>query len=223
MAHTIRVLMVDDHRMFLEALKMLLANEDDMEVLDAVETAERALELCRASCPEVVLMDLDLPGKDGIQATREIREMCPNARVIVITALQQPETIAKAVEAGASGYLLKTRAADELLNVIRQAAAGEIVMPASQIPLVLGRLQQTRRAKTFADLALGQLTSREVQILQAFAEGKSTQDVARALHISRLTVQSHVKNILFKLGVHSKLEAVTFAVRHGFIEIPRAV
>ena len=215
----IRVLVVDDHRMFAEALEMLLAGEEDVEIAGAVGTGEEALEVVARVGPDVVLMDIDLPGIDGIEATRRIRELSPLTQVVIITAYQEPAVMAQAVEAGACGFVPKTETADQLVGVIRGAAAGEMILPSGDIRAVLGKLQAAQRARNDADRLIDQLTSREIQILQSIAQGRSTKEVAESLFISQLTVQTHVKNILGKLGVHSKLEAVTFALRHDLIGI----
>src|SRR2546422_10657853 len=124
----IRVLVVDDHRLFAEALKMLLAGEEDLEIEGVVGTGKEAVEMVGRTHPGVVLMDMELPGMGGIEATRRIRELSPDTQVVVITAYQEPAQIAEAVSAGACGFLPKTEAADELLGVVRRAAAGEIVL-----------------------------------------------------------------------------------------------
>jgi len=219
MTAPIRVLVVDDHRMFAEALEMLLAGEEDVEIAGAVGTGEEALEVVARVGPDVVLMDIDLPGIDGIEATRRIRELSPLTQVVIITAYQEPAVMAQAIEAGACGFVPKTETADQLVGVIRGAAAGEMILPSGDIRAVLGKLQAAQRARNDADRLIDQLTSREIQILQSIAQGRSTKEVAESLFISQLTVQTHVKNILGKLGVHSKLEAVTFALRHDLIGI----
>lgn len=216
----VRVLVVDDHRMFAEALEMLLAGEEDVEIAGAVGTGEEALEVVARVGPDVVLMDIDLPGIDGIEATRRIRELSPLTQVVIITAYQEPAVMAQAIEAGACGFVPKTETADQLVGVIRGAAAGEMILPSGDIRAVLGKLQAAQRARNDADRLIDQLTSREIQILQSIAQGRSTKEVAESLFISQLTVQTHVKNILGKLGVHSKLEAVTFALRHDVIRFP---
>jgi DNA-binding NarL/FixJ family response regulator len=219
MTAPIRVLVVDDHRMFAEALEMLLAGEENVEIAGAVGTGEEALEVVARVDLGVVLMDIDLPGIDGIEATRRIRELSPSTQVVIITAYQEPAVMARAIEAGACGFVPKTQTADQLVGVIRGAAAGEMILPSGDIRAVLGKLQATQRATTDAGWLIDQLTSREIQILQAIAQGSSTREVAESLFISQLTVQTHVKNILAKLGVHSKLQAVTFALRQGVIRI----
>jgi DNA-binding NarL/FixJ family response regulator len=217
----VKVFVVDDHRMFTDALEVLLEGEQDVKLIGRTATAEEALKELENDCPDVMLMDVDLPGMDGIEATRRVKEKCPSARVVVITAFQTRETIARAIEAGASGYIPKTRAAEDLVETIKLAASGEAVMPAEEIAPVLARLQNGRQVRSEEEMRLVQLTSREVEILQSFAEGNSVKEVAATLYISPGTVQTHTKNILAKLGVHSKLEAVTLALRHNVIRLER--
>jgi DNA-binding NarL/FixJ family response regulator len=140
--------------------------------------------------------------------------------VVVITALQDPSEMAAAVAAGACGFVPKTHAAEELLGVIRRAAAGEIALPAMSATTVLRKLQAAQPPRSDAVRLFDQLTGREIEILQAVAEGATSRELATSFGISQLTVQTHVKNILAKLGVHSKLEAVTSALRHEVIRIP---
>ncbi len=221
MTDPIRVLIIDDHRMFADALQLLLGGEDDIDMAAAASTAEEALEIAGTVLPDVVLMDIDLPGIDGIEATRILRQRQPLASVVIITAYQQPDVIASAIDAGASGYVPKTHAADELVSVIRRAAAGEMVLPSKDIGAILGRLQKVREIRTDEGQLVARLTPRELEVLQSLADGKSTDEIAQALFISPRTVRSHVKNVLAKLGVHSKLEAVTMALRYGVIRVGR--
>jgi NarL family two-component system response regulator LiaR len=208
--------------MFADAIELLLAGEDGIEVVGIAETGEEGLELCAQECPTVVLMDIDLPGIDGIEATKRVRATCPDAKVLVVTAFQEREVMVRTIDAGACGYVPKTHAADDLTDAIRRAAAGEIILPGPDFGPILSTLQERHRQRSGARDRLGRLTSREVQILQLLANGRSTSEVADALFISRLTVQSHVKSVLSKLGAHSKLEAVTFALRHGLIQVGSA-
>ncbi len=217
----IRLLVVDDHRMFAEAIELLLASAEGIEIVGAVGTGEDALELLKTTKADVVLMDIDLPGMDGVEATRQIRTSSPQTQVVIVTALHG-SVMARGVEAGASGFVSKTRATEDLVEVVRRAAEGEIVLPSAEIAQVLGSLQRAATSRATAGRALGNLTDRELDILQRIAHGKSTAEIAKALFISPFTVQSHVKNILAKLGVHSKLEAVTFALRHGAVDVSPA-
>lgn len=211
----IDVLVVDDHEMFSEALTLLLAQQPDVRLLGAAREATEALRMCEEEAPDVVLMDIDLPEIDGVEATRRIRAAFPGTKVVVVTALEDPAVVATALAAGACGYVPKTRAVDDLLDVLQRAAAGELVMPEADLAPVLAELQ-AGRVPPSGRLGLRRLTPRESEILRALAAGDQIPEIAEHLGITALTVQSHVKNILAKLGVHSRLEAVTLAWRHGF-------
>jgi len=223
----IRVLVVDDHRLFTQALELLLRGEDDIQVLGAAETGEEAIEFCRRTPVDVALVDIDLPGMDGIAVTSRLQEAHPEIRVVVITAYQQPDVIARAVRAGASGYIMKTDAADTLVSAIRFAVAGKMVLPAGRLAPTMspsGRWLQSeptppggRQPSGEAGRRQGMLSDRETEILEAISEGVSTTDMAARLAISEGTVRSHVKSILSKLEVHSKAEAVMKGVRLGLI------
>jgi DNA-binding NarL/FixJ family response regulator len=210
----IRLLLVDDHRVFAEALGMLLRTEGDIEFLDVAPDAETALGIVQKRRPDVVLMDVDLPGMNGIAATREIVASRPETHVIVLTALMDPEVVEGAAAAGASGFISKQRAAEDLLGAIRTAAAGEEVFrPHDLRVLWKGQTKGAERPTLF------DLTSREVEVLQALADGLSTDELASTLFLSRRTVQGHVQSILTKLHVRSKLEAVLYGLRHGLVRL----
>ena len=215
----IRVLLVDDHRMFADALELLLAAEEGMESMGAVASGEQMAEICQRECPDVVLMDIDLPGMDGVEATRVVTQLCPQAQVVAITALQPGDVMARAIEAGATGFVPKTQAADLLIDVIRRAATGEIVLPTHDTASMLLKLGEMHERRADARRLTEQLSEREVQVLQLVADGCSTEEIAQAMFISPHTVHSHVGSILTKLGLHSKLEAVLFALREGLIRL----
>lgn len=216
----IDVLVVDDHEMFSEALTLLLSQQPDVNLLGAAREADEAMRMCRDEQPDVVLMDIDLPEVDGVEATRRIREEFPRTKVVVVTGLEDPAVVATALAAGACGYVPKTRAVEDLMDVLQRAAAGELVMPEADLAPVLAELQAGRMSPS-GRLGLRRLTPREAEILRALAAGASIPEIAEQLGITALTVQSHVKNVLAKLGVHSRLEAVTLAWRHGFAPTTR--
>lgn len=204
--------------MFADALELLLETEDDIGRLRKARTAEEGLDACREECPDVILMDVDLPGMDGIEATRQALGLCPDTHVVIITALQSDRVLADGIAAGANGFVPKTQAADELMGVLRRAAAGEIVLPAGDVGPLLRSIRASATLEE-PEARLAQLTPREIEILHALAQGLSTEEVARSLFISPRTVYSHVGSILPKLGVRSKLEAVMMALRHGVISV----
>ncbi|HYT80459.1 MAG TPA: response regulator transcription factor [Actinomycetota bacterium] len=215
---SIRTLIVDDHRMFSEALRLLLEGAEGVEIVGSVQTAEEALDFCGDDSVDVVLMDIDLPGIDGVEATKLIRQAHPHTRVVVITAFTQSDLVAQAVAAGAAGFVPKTHAVEDLLSVIRLTASPGIILAgagARPIP----SLPRLRPGQGQAAAARGNFTVREIRLLQAIADGWSTRDVATALSISPETVRHYTKKILAKLGVHSKAQAIVVAARQGIIEL----
>jgi DNA-binding NarL/FixJ family response regulator len=211
---TTTVLIVDDHQMFGDALELLLSGHDDIHVLPVMRDAEGALDLAGSHCPDVVLMDIDLPGMDGIEATRRLTEMCVDSGVVMITALVDPDLIGRAVSAGATGFVSKQRAADELVQTIKLTAAGETVFLPHELEAIAGRMPDRS-----ADRLTTPLTPRELEVLQAIANGMTTEEIAAAFVVSPRTVQGHVQNILTKLGVRSKLEAVLYGLRTGQVRL----
>jgi len=215
---TVRVLLVDDHRMFVQALEGLLAGEAGIEPVGVAGSVDEALAALRTAAPDVVLMDVDLPGASGIEGTREVRRRRPDTAVVIVTSHDDPDLIIEAIRAGACGYVLKTRAVDELVSIIRQAAGGGMILSPADVPQAIGAARHPRdRARHHVH----RLTDREMDVLRQLASGRSTEQIAESLYISVLTVRSHVKSILAKLGVHSKLEAVTYALHLGLIEVSR--
>ena len=219
MPATIRVIVVDDHVMFTDAIGLILDSADGIEFVGAAYNGEDAIELARSARPDVVLMDLDLPGMDGVGATSAIRAASPDSNVVILTGILEPSHVTKAVEAGASGFMAKTKAVEDLVGVVRRAAAGEIVLPLGNLAEIVAIVQRANTSRSASAGLLKKLTDRELGILQLLAQGYSNADIAGRLFISPLTVHSHVRNILSKLGAHSKLEAVTFAIRHGAVSV----
>jgi DNA-binding NarL/FixJ family response regulator len=215
MGKPIRVLVVDDHEMLADALGLLFSRHPIFELVGCASDGERAVEMTIQEQPDVVLMDLDLPGMDAFRVIRKIKAVRRLTRVVAVTSFNDPAAATELLVAGACACIEKTRAVEDLLELVRRAAAGEIVLPDPDLAEVVDRLQIGIERPPVADFALRRLTARETEILEALAAGDSTPVVAERLGISPLTVESHVKSILSKLGVHSKIEAITLAWRHG--------
>lgn len=220
--HTVSLLICDDHKMLTDALATVVNMDADLELIaPPVHTAEEAIALVKEQLPDVVLMDLVFKGGGlgGIEATRMIKEASPSTKVVVMTAHDEDRLLVEAVEAGASGFLSKDEAAEEVLAAAKAAAEGEVLIDPVTLTRLLAQVAREREEQRDALALLGDLTEREKEILQLLAQGKRNDDIAGQLFISPQTVQTHVRNILGKLRVHSKLEAVAFAVRNGALTV----
>jgi DNA-binding NarL/FixJ family response regulator len=215
----IRVLFVEDHKLLAEALSAMLAREPDMEVVGIATTVAEAKALSRERL-DVVLMDYRLPDGTGAEATRAIKARWPAARVVMVTALTDDETILESIQAGADGYVTKDRAADDVVRAVRAAYAGETLLP-RQVIVEIARRVAVARERTDEHHATEPLTPRELEVLRALSEGLSTPQICDELFIAPHTLRTHVQNIMSKLRVHSKLEAVAFALRYRLVEPPR--
>jgi DNA-binding NarL/FixJ family response regulator len=217
----ISVLICDDHRLLTDTLRTVIENEPSMAlVAQPVHHPEEAIGLSGEKRPNVVLMDVEFPSEiSGIDATRQIKKRSPRTNVVIMTAHEDEGLLVEAVEAGASGFLKKTEGVDEVLSTVKAAAAGEILIDQNELARLLPQVAREREVRREAELLLGQLTDREREILQLLGEGHRNEDIAAKLFISPQTVQTHVRNILTKLGVHSKLEAVVFGLRHGVVTV----
>jgi DNA-binding NarL/FixJ family response regulator len=211
---TVRVLIVDDHPVVREGLAGMLGGKTAgtlrIEVAGEAEDGAQALDLFRRLRPDVVLMDLRMPGMDGVQAIERIREEAPEARILVLTTYDSDADILRAVEAGASGYLLKDSPRRDLFRAIEKVAQGESVLA----PAVASRLMQRMRAP-----AEEALSAREIEVLQLVARGKSNRDIGKALHISTATVKTHLVRIFDKLDVSDRTAAVTVALERGIMRL----
>jgi two-component system, NarL family, response regulator NreC len=213
----IRLLLVDDHAVVRSGLRMLLMDEEDMEIAGEAGNAAEALEAARLLKPDVILMDIGLPDMSGIEATREIRKLYPEVAVVALTIHEDEEYFFKMLDAGARGYVPKRAAPEELITAIRAAAADEVyIYPSLAKLLVRDYLSQDRSAEQTT--ALDNLTDREREVLAFLAEGKSNDEIAGDLVISPKTVARHRENIMHKLNLHSRAELVRYAIRKGIIE-----
>jgi two-component system, NarL family, response regulator LiaR len=217
----VTLLICDDHKILTDALTMVVGLDDTLQmVAPAVHDPETAIALCTEHLPDVVLMDIVFKGgMSGIEATRQIKEVSPSTKVVIMTAHDEDRLLVEAVEAGASGFLGKDEAADELLAAAKAAAEGEVLIDPATLTRLLAQVARERAAERDAQMLLDDLTEREREILQLLAQGMRNDGIASKLFISPQTVQTHVRNILGKLRVHSKLEAVAFAVKYGAITV----
>jgi DNA-binding NarL/FixJ family response regulator len=207
----IRILLADDHPVVRDGLRGMLAGEDGFEVVGEAASGAEAVAVCGRERPDVVLMDLQMPEMDGATATAEITARFPETRVLVLTTYDTDADILRAVEAGATGYLLKDTPRERLFPAIQAAARGETVLA----PAVATRLvSRMRRPATEA------LTSREVEVLELVARGYSNADIAAALFISEATVKTHLLHAFAKLGVDDRTAAVVAALERGIIALP---
>jgi two-component system, NarL family, response regulator LiaR len=206
----IRVMLVDDHAMVRRGLATFMMVFDDFKLVGEAENGENAIQICAEVLPDVILMDMVMPEMDGASATRAIRKQFPQVQVIALTSFKEGELIKSALEAGAIGYVLKDISADDLARAIRAAHAGRATLS----PDAAQALVETANLPPAPGL---DLTERERAVLALMVEGLNNTQIAGRLTISPSTVKSHVSNILSKLGVSSRTEAVTLALRHGLV------
>jgi DNA-binding NarL/FixJ family response regulator len=211
-----RVLLVDDHDLFRTGLVNLLS-EQGVHIAGEAADGETALRLVRELAPDVVVMDLNMPGMSGVEATREIATIAPRTRVVVLTISVEDGDVVNAVMAGACGYLLKDSSIQQLVAGIRAAAAGESLIS----PQIAAKVLQFLRAQTTgagrAESLRAELTDRELEVLKLIAIGKDNAEIARELFISPKTVKNHISNILMKLQIENRIQAAVYAVRCGIV------
>jgi len=210
----IRVLIVDDHAMVRRGMRDFLDLHDDLEVVGEAANGREALAQAAALLPDVIVMDLLMPDLDGIAATAQLKSLHPAIEVVVITSFIEEERITAALEAGASGFLLKDAEADDLASAIRSARAGEVYLDPAVAGIVARRLRARADRGDGLSEAVGTLTARERDVLAAVARGLSNRAIADELGMAERTARTHVSNILAKLGLASRTQAALFAVEH---------
>ncbi len=212
-------MVVDDHALFRRGLEMVLADEPDIELVgeasDGAEAVQRAQELM----PDVVLMDVRMPKRSGIEATREIKDLLPHCKIVMLTISDEEADLYDAIKAGASGYLLKEIPIEEVADAIRSVWAGQSRISPSMASKLLNEFAQVSKQSERTRVPGPKLTERELEVLRLVAQGLANRDIAKQLFISENTVKNHIRNILEKLHLHSRMEAVVYAVREKMIEI----
>jgi DNA-binding NarL/FixJ family response regulator len=214
----IRVIVVDDQELFRRGLTMLLGVEDDIEVVGEAGDGVAATELAASTVPDVILMDVRMPKRSGIEACVAIKEVAPTARIIMLTVSDEEADLYDAVKNGASGYLLKDSSIDEVAQAIRVVADGQSLISPSMAIKLLDEFKQIFRSDR-QQVVNTRLTDRELEVLKLVAEGLGNREIGKRLFISENTVKNHIRNILEKLQLHSRMEAVVYAVREKLLEI----
>ena len=209
MSDPIRILLVDDHPVIRAGLRAMLDQQPDLEVVAEAADGQSAVTQARTFEPDVVLMDIQMPGVDGIEATRQIAALDPAPKVLILTTYDTDGDILPAIENGATGYLLKDTPPDDLYHAIRQAAAGETVLAPTIASRLVTRMRQPDQT----------LSAREIQLLQFLAEGLSNKEIGTSLYISEATVKTHLVHIFQKLGVDTRTAAMTTAIDQGLIRL----
>lgn len=219
-ARTFTLLLVEDHASFRAALEAVIRMEDDLEVIAHADRGEAAGEVAAEHRPNVAVVDLDLPGTDGIEAIRAVRRRSPETACLVLTALRDGAEFGRAVEAGAVGVLHKSIEIDDLLTAIRRVARGGSLLSPDDLTRWLVAAQEARDRAWESDLVAGSLSPREREVLDLLAAGGTNHSIADTLGISPETVQTHIRNLNAKLDVGSRLEAVAKAMRLGIVGQP---
>jgi DNA-binding NarL/FixJ family response regulator len=215
----IRVAVVDDQELFRRGLTMLLSVEHDIEVVGEADDGVAATELAATATPDVVLMDVSMPKRSGIEACRAIKDVTPTAKIIMLTVSDEEADLYEAVKSGASGYLLKDSSIEEVAQAVRVVADGQSLISPSMAVKLIDEFKQMSRPERDQVPGL-RLTERELEVLRLVAKGLNNREIARQLYISENTVKNHVRNILEKLQLHSRMEAVMYAVREKLLDIP---
>ncbi len=213
---TLRILIVDDHEVVRLGLRSLLSNQANFVVVDEAASAKEAVEKSVQHRPDVVVMDIRMPGDNGIEACREIKMHLPNTEVLMLTSYAEDEMLFDAISAGAAGYVLKQGGGDELIRAIQRVGQGEALLDPAVTQRVLARVRQATRQEQAA--AFNDLTEQELRVLGLVSEGRTNKEIAKSLFLGEGTVRNYVSSILSKLGLTNRAEAAAYAVRHNLHE-----
>ena len=217
----IRVLLVDDHALFRRGLMLVLEAEDGIEVVGEADDGIDAVAKAEALAPDVVLMDVRMPRLGGIDATRQVAALLPSCRIIMLTVSDEEDDLYEAIKAGATGYLLKEISIEEVADAVRAVVQGQtLITPSMASKLIAEFTALSRRASDRQEMPAPRLTERELDVLRLVAQGRTNREVADELYIAENTVKNHVRNILEKLHLHSRMEAVLYAVRERLFDLP---
>jgi DNA-binding NarL/FixJ family response regulator len=218
-ADPVRVLIVDDHALFRRGLQMVLEGEPDIDVVGEASDGAEAIKKAEDTAPDVVLMDVRMPKRTGIEATRAIKDSLPSTRILMLTISDEEADLYEAIKAGAAGYLLKEISIDEVANAVRSIKQGHSLISPSMASKLLTEFVDMVKGRDRTQLPGPRLTERELQVLKLIAKGLNNKDIGDSLYISENTVKNHVRNILDKLHLHSRMEAVVYAVREKLLDV----
>ncbi len=207
-----KVVIADDHGIVRDGVRMRLELFPEIEVVGEATNGEEAFDVVRKTLPDAVLMDVRMPEVDGIEATRRIRREFPETVVVVLSTYDDRDLVTAALEAGASGYLLKTASAQEIVDALKNAKEGKVALHPDAAKALVEAMSDLPPAERFG------LTPREVDVLRHLCQGKSNKQIAAAMHLSPLTVKTHLQSIFAKLGAHDRSQAVAIALRSGIVE-----
>jgi two-component system response regulator NreC len=219
----IRVLLTDDHMLFRQGVRTLLSNEPDMEVAGEASSAAEAVELIGQLRPDVVLIDVGMPGMSSFEATRLIRKSRPETRVLFLSMYDDEDYVSESVELGASGYILKDSPCDQLVTGIREVHCGGSFLSPRLLTRLVDDFRAHGRGGAPRQRRLGSLTKREKEILKMLAEGKSVKDIAAGFELSVKTVEAHKFNLMRKLDIHNKAQLVQYAIQKKILRLPEVI
>ena len=213
----IRVLLVDDHLLFRRGLASLIDPLEDMEVVGEAGDGREALEKARELMPDLILMDIHMPGWDGLKATRQIKEEMPYVKIVMLTVSDDDKDLFEAIKQGAQGYLLKNLSPEELFELLRGVYRGEAPISHLTAARILDEFARLAQKETWVPIAGNNITPREKEVLQLVAQGATNKEIASQLFIAENTVKNHLRNILAKLHLGNRVQAAAYALREGLI------
>jgi DNA-binding NarL/FixJ family response regulator len=215
----IRVVAVDDQEMFLNGIERLLEEDPEIQLVGLATTAREAIDVCARLRPDIVLLEVNLPEVSGIVVIAPILSGSPGTRVLIVSASEDAVTIARALEAGAAGFVPKTQTADQLIDGIKQTAGGEVMLPTGYAQAAISELRLESDARLKVHQLIQEFTSRELEVLRLLSKSMNIQEIGRALFVSPFTIRGHVRGILRKLHVHSMAQAIALAFELGIVAV----
>lgn len=220
MASPLRVLLADDHALFRQGMKSLLDSRPNVEVVGSAKDGCEAITLARETQPDVILMDIEMPGCDGLEATRKIKRELPQIKIVVLTVVDNEDTIYEAIRCGAEGYLLKDLEAQQLFGMLDGLRRGEAPLSGSIAAKILEEFKHSAPVSSEKSAFAETLSDREREVLQLLVRGDSNTEIAAALTVTENTVKTHLGNILAKLHLKNRIQAAVFAISQGLVDVP---